>query len=44
MCTPASVRIDDYFSTSQASVALWATDDELTRWVDVQMSVIAEES
>merc|ERR1712086_318700 len=41
---PASVRVDDNLTASQASIALRTTDDKLSRWVDVVMRVGAVQS
>jgi S-adenosylmethionine synthetase len=43
MRTPTTIGINDYLSTSKACIALWSTDDELARWIDVKMSVVSEE-
>merc|ERR1712032_400261 len=44
MCTPTSVRVDDNFAAREASIALRAADDELTRWIDVHVRVVTEQT
>merc|ERR1712224_600378 len=40
MRTPASICVNDDLTACEASIALRATNDELARWVDVQVRVI----
>jgi len=41
MSAPATVCVDDDLATREASISLWASDDELPGGIDVKMGVIA---
>mmetsp|Transcript_5690 Transcript_5690/g.13178 ORF Transcript_5690/g.13178 Transcript_5690/m.13178 type:complete len:398 (-) Transcript_5690:344-1537(-) len=41
MRSPTAVRIDNDLAAGQACVALWATDDELSRRINVQVARVA---
>lgn len=37
--TPTTVGVDDDLTAGQTSVTLWATNDEETRWLDLEEGV-----
>merc|ERR1711959_245264 len=40
MRTPATVCVDDNLATCEASISLGASNNELSRWINVKMGVI----
>ena len=44
MSTPTTVCIDNDFTTCNASITLWSTNDEATRWLDMVDGAFIEET
>jgi len=40
MGSPATVGVDDNFTTSETSISLWSSNDELASWIDVQVGEV----
>ena len=43
MCTLAAIGVNNNLTTSQASIAMRATNNELSRWVDKVLDVITKQ-
>ena len=43
MCSLASIGVNDYLASCKASVSVWSSDDEFSRWIHVVLYVVAKE-
>jgi len=43
MRTPTTIRVNDDLAAGQTCIALWPSDDELARGINVQMREVTEE-